>query len=330
MSLHPWQAAAWAGIIELVESGRVPHALLLAGPPGSGKGDFAAALAARLLCTAPVAGLACGECRGCALLAAGTHPDFLRVAPEDDSSVIKVDQVRNAIRFTSLSTQQAGYKVLVIAPADSMNTAAANALLKTLEEPPAATVLVLVSSRLSALPATVLSRCRRISLAAASDAEGLAFLGEVAPDVARAALGLAGGAPLAARQLLELGLLDERGPMLAELDRLSADMTVFATVSKRWSGLGLASLALLLPSLLRDLLVVGAGGEDALLLHADLAPGLRALAKKVDLEPAARVPGMLLHLLAQKQAASGLREEMLVDELLGFWVEEVAAARGNG
>jgi len=159
----PWQQANWQQLLDQHQQGRLPHALLLSGHAGTGKSLFAQTLAAYLLCSQPVEGKACGECKGCHLRTAGTHPDLMLVAPEEKSRVIKVDQVRALKEFCSKTAQLNGYKVIILKPADSLNISSANALLKDLEEPQPNTVFLLVSDQPAQLVATIRSRCHQLS-----------------------------------------------------------------------------------------------------------------------------------------------------------------------
>jgi len=132
-------------------------------------------LAQALLCEAPRGdGLACGVCAGCRYAVAGQHPDFMRlellvVDPEDgtlaQAETIGIDRVRALTEFAQLTSHRQRAKVAVISPAEPecMNAAAANALLKTLEEPPPGTYLILVSDQPGRVPATILSRCRKLA-----------------------------------------------------------------------------------------------------------------------------------------------------------------------
>jgi DNA polymerase III subunit delta' len=170
MSLQPWLHAHWQQLCERWQSQRFPHALMLAGPAGLGKRDLARALVERILCTkAQGFDFACGQCRTCVFMKAGSHPDYVHVALEarDDGklrSEIVVDQIRLLSGRLAAKPQLSGWQVTMIDPADAMNTAAANALLKTLEEPAASTLLLLVADEPARLPATIRSRCQRIDM----------------------------------------------------------------------------------------------------------------------------------------------------------------------
>lgn len=180
-SLYPWQMPQWRQVISQYQQNRLPHALLLCGPPGLGKSIFAGQLANLLLCKSPAAipgqgelslgETACGSCSGCHLLAANNHPDLYSLIPEENAKNIKVDQIRELIFALSQTGQRAGYRVAIINPADSLNKAAANALLKTLEEPEGRVLLLLVSDYPGRLPPTIRSRCQRIYFSYAQNSD---------------------------------------------------------------------------------------------------------------------------------------------------------------
>ena len=178
MTLQPWLAPAWQLLADALRSGRIHHALLFGSPRGYGKRALADAFAAAALCPQRGAdGRACGVCRSCLLVAAGSHPDLVRVTFElrDDGKTrteLTVDQLRALGHRLALSSQFGGLQIAVIDPADAMNASAANALLKTLEEPASATIIVLVADDPSRLPATIRSRCQRIDIAAAGARAG--------------------------------------------------------------------------------------------------------------------------------------------------------------
>lgn len=218
---YPWQAEQWQTVCRARAAGRLHHALLLAGPPGVGKAAFIETFAGWLLCERPRGDAACGECRGCRQHAAGSHPDCTVLSPDHEqrpalarypgqrcqydpkrknSSMITVEQVRELNERLHASAHYGGHKVAVLLPAEALNTTAANALLKLLEEPPDNTVFLLLSQRASGLPATVRSRCQALRFSVPARDEAVATL--PAGDASALALDLAGGAPLGARALL--------------------------------------------------------------------------------------------------------------------------------
>ncbi len=233
---YPWQEPLWHRLLQQQRGERIAHAYLLAGERGLGKRHFAHAAAAFLLCEPAQLERACGQCRSCRLLIAGSNPDLLIVAPED-SKVVKVDQVRELTDFASKTSHSSARKVVILHNADSLNANAANALLKTLEEPPGSTVLLLIADNPGRLLPTVRSRCQRI-LFTAPDAQLVrAWLQErsASNDELEEALVLAGNRPLLALHLLESEDRQARGTVLTGLAAMlegSLDPTDFAVAGK--------------------------------------------------------------------------------------------------
>lgn len=232
--IYPWQTDDWQRLQQL--RSQWPHALLLHGQAGIGKLQFAQHLAKGLLCEAPQAnGEPCGACAACHWFAQGNHPDYRVVVPEalagevgpagdDDakadkadkadkgegeegkkgrapSKEIRIEQVRALLDFTSVGSHRGGSRVVVLYPAEALNVAAANALLKTLEEPPASVVFVLVSARIDRLLPTIISRCRQWPMSTPAPEAAAAWLARQGVADAPTLLAEAGGAPLAALAL---------------------------------------------------------------------------------------------------------------------------------
>ena len=169
--LLPWHEQPWRKLRPALEGGRLPHAWLLSGRDGLGKTRFAHALAQALLCHQNIAAderdnaQACMQCPACHQFMAGTHPDFMSLAVPEDKTIIRVNEMREFIQRLQLSSGYAQGRVGIVMQAEAMNASAANALLKTLEEPPANTWLFLVSAHPSRLPATIRSRCQFLAFA---------------------------------------------------------------------------------------------------------------------------------------------------------------------
>jgi DNA polymerase III subunit delta' len=164
-SPHAWQKERWGQVQGAIAGGRLAHALLLAGPRGAGKDHFAHGLASYLLCEADVKRRPCGECRSCVQIAAGMHPNLMRLQPAEDKRDIAIDDIRDLLDRLHLSSHYGQAKVAIVSPADALNPSGVNALLKTIEEPPAATHIILVAERWRALPATLRSRCQILRFA---------------------------------------------------------------------------------------------------------------------------------------------------------------------
>ena len=146
-----------------MNSGRLGHAHLFSGPVGVGKGTVATALAQALFCRQPETPgpSGCGFCPPCLKMAAGHHSDLMRLAVESNRTRIRVEQVRTLSGFLALTPLESAWKIAIIDGAEWMNEAAANALLKTLEEPPSQSLLILVAHHPGHLLATIRSRCRQ-------------------------------------------------------------------------------------------------------------------------------------------------------------------------
>jgi DNA polymerase III subunit delta' len=221
----PWLEPAWQRLLET--KSWPAQALLIAGPRGVGKAALAQAWAGALLCEQPASnGEACGQCAACHWFAAGTHPDHRVISLREKESkegetrmatAIEVEQAREAVDFVQMSTHRAGRRVVVVDPADSLNLAAANALLKVLEEPPLNTSFLLVSDQPRRLLPTIRSRCTRIDVGLPPLNQALAWLQENQVDEAGQRLALAGGSPLIARDYAESDELEQRRTILEEL-----------------------------------------------------------------------------------------------------------------
>ncbi|MDT8408609.1 MAG: DNA polymerase III subunit delta' [Wenzhouxiangellaceae bacterium] len=220
---YPWLTPERLALNRAIETGHLGHAPMLLGSVGVGKRDLADWLAARLLCRQPADGNPCRRCDSCRLLTTGTHPDFFRLGVLEDKTEILIDQVRDFIASISLTPSIGSRRVGLITPADKLNNNAANALLKTLEEPAGEVWLLLVTDREDRLPVTVVSRCQRRYVPVPDRAAALEWLadahGDRSPQQCELALDLADGAPLLADRWLSGAGLEQA---LAIRDALAA------------------------------------------------------------------------------------------------------------
>ncbi len=208
---YPWLIKPWEQLVTQHQQRRLAHAYLIYGERGIGKREFASGIANFLLCLEPDAGKACRRCRSCHLAATGTQPDLLVIAPEQDSKVIKINQIRELLDFTSRTAHWAARKIVIIERADALHRGAANALLKTLEEPAGNTMLLLLSDNPGRLIPTIRSRCQLLSMPKPDNLIALEWLrtnssGENMPAV----LAAAGGSPLLARDMQDSGTFAQR------------------------------------------------------------------------------------------------------------------------
>ena len=225
-----WQKSFADSWLDRATQQRLPHAVLLAGPPGVGKRAAARWIAARQLRIA-----ATGDCPEYPLQQL-LHADLHWISPAEDKTTIGIDQIRALVTEFGLTSYEGFGKVAIIEPANAMTNNAANSLLKTLEEPPGDALLVLVADRTGRLPATVFSRCQRIEFAPPAEAEGLAWLDRLRPGTAWIeALHLAGNAPLAAIDALEQ--LDTHAAMSRDFAAVAGRRESAIDVAARWARL---------------------------------------------------------------------------------------------
>lgn len=206
MNWYPWLNAPYRQLIALHQTGRGHHALLLQAQPGMGDASLAWGISRWLMCQQRDGLKSCGHCHSCQLMEAGTHPDWYRLEAEKGKSTLGIDAVRQVTEKLWHHAQQGGAKVVWLPDASQLSEAAANALLKTLEEPPGNTWFILCSYQPGRLLATLRSRCLSWHLAPPARAQGLAWLQKQsgkAEEACEAALRLSGGAPAAALALLE-------------------------------------------------------------------------------------------------------------------------------
>lgn len=237
--LLPWHAAHWSRLQTRRQRDALPHALLLCGPHGLGKRAFARRFANALLCERAGHDDACGACRACLLLAAGSHPDVIELTfglRKDgvQRREIVVEQIRELSARLAMNSQFGGWQIVTIDPADAMNTSAANALLKTLEEPSAQTLLILLADAPWRLPQTIRSRCQRIEFHLPDADEAQTWLAAQGVEDAAEALAAAGGNPGLAQQWAGQGALDRRREVRRDLAALAAGRGLATDVVKRW------------------------------------------------------------------------------------------------
>ncbi|HEY4138809.1 MAG TPA: DNA polymerase III subunit delta' [Casimicrobiaceae bacterium] len=322
--LYPWQHEAARDALR--HRDRWPHALLIAGRDGIGKRAFALELARSLLCETPdAAGFACGGCASCRYAAAGQHPDLRIVLPfeidEDNVATpslwINVGHIRALIDWAALTSHRRVAKVAVIVPAERMNPAAANALLKTLEEPPSGTFLMLVAHQPGRLPPTIRSRCQWLAAPNPTPAAARTWLIHQGVAEPEGLLSQSGGAPLAALRVADAGFQAERSVWLdalalpATLDPIElAGRIDRAPRDARKALLG-AAIDWLMDWCV-DLAAVGAGGAPT--HNPDYATPIAPLAATVAPLPLFRYHRSLLQ--ERAQIAHPLQPRLVAEALL--------------
>ena len=334
--LYPWQADDWQRMQQMRD--RLPHAILFHGAEGIGKVAFAEHLARSLLCESPaIDGQACGTCASCGWFAQYSHPDFRRVRPEaldaedeeagaeteepatkkastskTPSRDIRIEQVRSLAGFMNVSTHRAGLRVVLLYPAEALNSASANALLKTLEEPPPDTVFLLVTHRIDRLLPTILSRCRQFALHMPDHEAALSWLKTQEINDTERWLAEQGGAPLAALQAAEGEFADARDEWLSHLAR--PDSATALGVADRLQKVALSQLVAWKQRWLYDLLSLKLSGRVRYYPHH--RKSLDALAAKLSafqLQQALRDAGARRAVAEHPLSARLFIEDMLLD-----------------
>jgi DNA polymerase III subunit delta' len=327
--IHPWNRPLFRQLTQQRE--RMPHALLLHGPVGVGKRDLGLALAQWIVCEAPTEAGACGRCDACNWFEQGNHPDYRQLEPREEetdesgkvtrkaSKEIKVEQVRELSDFLSLSAHRGGWRTALIHPAEFMNPAASNALLKTLEEPPPRVLLILVTHQSARLLPTVRSRCRKIAVGLPETATALDWLRDAGIDQAETVLAEAGGAPLSALLCADVERSQRRDAFLDQLAR-PAQLDVCALAASHSPQLADAwgwLVRWLHDTLMQQL----AGSARFFPAHAADTAGL---ARQADLT------GLLALERELAQAGRWLRHPLNATLLLESWlIRYVAAAAGS-
>ncbi len=322
ISIYPWQQAVWQHLLGYIEQQRVPQALLVSGPTGLGRRHLLECYARSLLCRSLASdGQGCGHCQSCKLLEAQTHPDFLMIEPDEPGKGIGIDKIRQLIVKLALKPQFETYRVVILQPADMLNTASANAFLKCLEEPTERTCLILLSEQPSRLPATIRSRCQKIALSR-PDSE-LAKNWLVSQGINRDAellLNLAQGAPLRAKQYAEQDFIATRQAYFAQWLQLIQGKTNVVLVAEQWQKqekLDLTVVLIWMTSWVSDIAKYAQSGDVDQVQNPDLKKSLQALAERLELKPLYQFYDALL--LARVQWVTQVNKQLLLEQLLINW-----------
>ena len=310
------------------QSGRLSHAYLFLGPEGVGKATTARALAAALNCAQPADdGDACGTCPSCRRMQAGTHPDFLVIAPEESKAQIGIEKIRELRRLTAYPPLGGGWRVVLIKPAEALtvqNDAAANALLKTLEEPPDRHLLVLTARGEADLLPTIVSRCHKLAFAPLPSA---LIIGELErrsslPRSQAALVAALSGGSLGRALALDPGeLVRQRDQVLSDLAHLNRGSTgVVLEWAQRLTKnrADLNNFLLLAQLWYRDLLLAHFQAPAGLLAHQDILPALEQA--RAEGAPANWFANCAALGAAQRHLQANLNPELTLD-ILGLGLQ---------
>lgn len=322
--IYPWQQDQWNKMMRLKQSQRLPHAILLYGEEGSGKSDFALSLAASLLCKQPLPNdQACGQCSSCQLIAAKTHPDLTRLKPlppENSKSKkpvlnIRIEVIRKLCSKLSSSSQFEGYRIAIIEKADRMLVQAANALLKTLEEPGDSTLIILVTSRPHRLPVTIRSRCQSLYFPYPGKEVSVDWLqaqGLKSPEIA---LRYAHGAPLTALNLHE-ETMEQRDLLAKALTAgISGDSSL--NYAAKLANLPKETSLVWLLDWVNDLVRLKNTGFNSAIINEKNRPHLKKIAQKADLKRVFSFNDQVISYIRKETIALNL--QLVWENLLISW-----------
>ncbi len=319
----PWQTAQWQQLVSRQRQGKLAHAVLLSGAQGLGKRQFAEQFAESLLChDKGENAAACGQCRACLLLKAGSHPDIKYIEPEEEGKAIKVDQVRALTDFTVLSAQfDQGYKVVLIGPAENMNRAAANSLLKTLEEPAENTILLLYTHAPQRLLATIKSRCQRLNFVAPTYTLSTEWLKQQSVANAEQWLEIADGAPIAALNLArndDESIASRYESGLDTLEALQSRQRDPVSIAAEWQKKDSLRAVKWLTNWVMDIIRLAQGGSVASLSCPSQQSRLTSLANRLDVDG---LHAYLAHLYEASRllGTTQVNQQLLLEEILIRW-----------
>lgn len=317
---YPWHAIAWQRINALRGKNRLPHALLITGGAGMGLSQLALRLAHSLLCDRPTEeGAACGECHPCRLFESENHPEFSLTSPESDSQVIKVDQIRDLIRFSQLQARISQRKIVVIDPAEKMNESAANSLLKTLEEPVGETHLILVTHQPAQLPITIRSRCQQISIDATVD-NIRQYLQDDVPDQLLHALLQTDLGPLYLEEYEDVESLDSLRQCLSE-DLLSLKLKQAdpLLITKNWTQFQTKDVCFWLIKTIEDTVKLKLADNLDVLTNPDKIEFLKNISETTDIKTLYKFYDDALDALKLCQGKSNIKAETVFEEITISW-----------
>jgi DNA polymerase-3 subunit delta' len=322
MKPFPWQTENWNNIHLSNQAGRMAHAVLFTGPPGIGLEHFSECLTASLLCdNSEGESQACGDCRSCHLIKGESHPDLFMIEPEEPGKQIKVEEIRKLIDSIHLKSQYGRYKIAVITPADAMNRNAANSLLKTLEEPPEHSLLILLSHRPNLLPVTIRSRCQHMRFNPAYDTQTIRWVNEnlQTDENAEVLLKLAGGAPLAIEEMLESNVMEYQRNILDDLFALKGMQADPIKIAEKWKSYETSRVLLWLIQLLVDMVRIKSLAKPVKISDSMITGRLQELIKQLELRELTGFYNLLLENYSMSTGAVSYNAQGLLEDVIIFW-----------
>lgn len=329
--IYPWQVEQWQQFSQRKSQQRLPHALLLSGMQGMGKAHFAEAITHSLLCHKSSANTTKGnapsadcDCHACSLLNGRAHPNVLWIEPEKAGQAIKVDPIREVTEFVNQTSLQSGYRIVIINPANQMNVNAANALLKTLEEPSAGALLILISHQDAGLPATILSRCQRLAFPLPSQKIASDWLRneikqvDVDPELL---LSISQGGPLSVLTLLQDDFMSVRASIVETLAALAEKKIDPVTAANHVQSADLMAILNISISLVTDCMRLHMKCDQALLINRDIVMLSTMVASRSTSQDMLHFLALLNDFRHQVVAGINLNKALLIETIMINWRE---------
>ncbi|CAL7960920.1 DNA polymerase III subunit delta' [Gammaproteobacteria bacterium] len=319
-SIYPWQQQEWQQLLSCKNSGQLPHAILIKGMEGVGKYHFALCLAEVLLCQKGST-KSCGECSACQLLKSNNHPDLIIIKSEEENKAIKIDQIRELVSELNNTAQQGGYKIVIIEYAELLNIAASNSLLKTLEEPAANVIIILISHHPATLAATIRSRCQIIAIKAPLFNVAQEWLKQQVPDADfKLVLALAENAPLKALSILQEENLQRRQEFFQNLYALQNKKMSAVQVAEQCLDWDFRSLLLTFMRVVSDLIKIKFTAVENI-INQDQIKELIYLAAKTDLNKLFTYQKQLLKLHQYFVRNINFNQQLTAESLTITWTQ---------
>jgi len=322
--IFPWHQDLLAQVVEKHRRNILPHAIMVSGGRGLGAGALVHALAASVLCESTEQNEACGQCKSCHLLEAGSHNDFIQLSPEDEGKQIKVDEVRRMVAFLTESSMRGGHKVAIIDPVEALNINGANALLKTLEEPAGDTVIFLVSERQEAVLPTIRSRCQIMTVPVPRTEESLKWLQQQTPNLDESQLesylDIAHQEPLRAERYIEQGAWEQQLEMLNGLSQVLKRQVAVPHLAASWNDDYLSDRLEWLLLWAEQLIRFASTKDTEVFTHEQSKTMLEYLAKRATFEQLFELREVHLEQLRLHKGTTNPNSALLCEALILHWL----------
>lgn len=318
---YPWQTSQWQYLVDLVKIDRLPHALLFTGNECVGKYHLAQCLQFYLLCQA--AHKPCGKCQACHWLQGGNHPDAYTLAPDENTNIITIGAVRQWMEGFQQSTHVGqGYQVTIINAAHTLNIAAANSLLKILEEPPTKRLIILVTHTPGDLLPTIKSRCQRVNFTVNNPSLVKDWLLATTHGVSAETLNLAEGAPLKMLAYINNDEIAFRKELIEGLLAIQSSTQSPVILAEKWETFLPQRLMEGLQFVIEDILRLKAD-HNATLYHENLRHQLIFLTKNLSWQRLFKLIDYFFPQFAFHKKLTGLNNQLLWEDFLIQWSGEI-------